>query len=265
MESESTKVAIIIPTMNGLEQLKVAVESLFNNTKYPNWRLIFVDAGSTDGTREYITELEKQYNNGVYFYEDDLLSPQLKINHIFEDKKEGTTKAYNKGIHSTQEDEDVFLTQNDVVFPEFRKQDGSKADTCWLTEFVKMSKEPLCGLITTRNLIGTSGPTYYDECPIVGTFCMYIPRHTVNMIGILDEGFTPGQGDDIDYTYRVVRIGLLVMLAPFNMSHHRETFHEYDQEDIKTRNARYFRDKWWLDIVKDNILTIVKGEKVAKN
>lgn len=268
-----TKVAIIIPTMNGLEQLKMTVDSLFANTKYPNWRLIFVDGGSIDGTREYIIELVKKYNSfepissisyKMFPYtENTFLDMNSKINFIFEKKKEGTTKAYNKGIRSTQEDEDIFLTQNDVIFPKLINKDGSEVeDDCWLTEFVKMSKEPLCGLVTTRNLLGYSGPNYYDDCPYVGTFCMYIPRHTINMIGILDESYSPGPGDDIDYTYRIMRMGLLIILAPFSMSHHRDTFHEYDQEDIKTRNARYFRDKWWLDIVKDVDILDIKTRKI---
>jgi len=65
-----------------------------------------------------------------------------------------------------------------------------------------------------------------------------------------DENFNPGNGDDIDYTYRIVRAGLKLYEAPFWVDHHRigehPISHSDDAEKLKQEHARYFRRKYKL-------------------
>jgi len=240
MNNVEPKVAIIIPNYNGLEFLKNTINSIFLTTKYP-YRIIFVDAGSTDGSREFIKELAQKHFN---------------ISYIFEKKKEGTTKAYNKGIKATEYNEDVFLTQNDVLFP---LKDGN----CWLGEMARISKEKKVGIVTTKNSINYAGPTYLEKLPYVGTWCLYLPRKTINMIGLLDENYSPGPGDDIDYSFRVVQMGLILATTTFDITHHRHTFHEYDQEKIKDEHAIYFRKKWRLDEKSSDFDTYIQRRRIT--
>jgi len=220
------KVAILIPTFNGVESLKKTVKSILKNTKYPHWRLIFIDGGSTDGTREYIEKLNKKYSN---------------ISYIFEEKKEGITKALIKGYETTKPDEDLFLTQNDIIFPQPN----------WLSQLVDRANEyNVGGIITTFNSIRKSGPDYKEGMPFVGTWCMYIPRETINKIGFLDDNFSPGPGDDIDYSFRVLGMGMGISFIRYKVNHHREVYHYNDKiEKIKQRNARYFRQKWNIPLI----------------
>ena len=61
---------------------------------------------------------------------------------------------------------------------------------------------------------------------------------------LLDPDFSPGPGDDISFSYRITQAGLNILQANFWVDHHRLTENFNDHiEDIKKRNAEYFREK----------------------
>jgi glycosyltransferase involved in cell wall biosynthesis len=230
MENERTvKVAIIIPNLNGIDALPETIESILRTTRYANYRIIIVDGGSDDGTQHYLRYLEARYNHITVVY----------------GKKEGATKAINEGLKLTQPDEDVILTQNDVVFPFLHSN-------CWLTRLVIIANSNLnIGAVCTLDALKWAGPSYFDGFPFAGTWCFYIPRRTIEKIGIFDEGFSPGPGDDIDYNFRIALEGQKLALADFAVDHHRTTEHGYDRgeeaEQVKATNAQYFRKKHGLE------------------
>ncbi|MEM3593054.1 MAG: glycosyltransferase [Candidatus Micrarchaeia archaeon] len=111
MEFEAS---IILCTINEIENLPRLVEKIENVAKF-NYQLVFVDDGSTDGTREYILEYTKKHNNAKYVFNEfktsllvadyigfknangkffitldaDLQHPPEKINEIYENLKKG--------------------------------------------------------------------------------------------------------------------------------------------------------------------------------
>lgn len=46
--------------------------------------------------------------------------------------------------------------------------------------------------------------------PMVPFICVYIPRSTIDRVGLLDERFTDYGGEDDDYCYRVRKAGLKI-------------------------------------------------------
>lgn len=210
------KVSIILPCYNSGEHLKYAIESIINNTKHP-YELILVESESTDGTDKVCDEFAKRDNIRV-----------------FHTKKEGITKAINFAIDQT--DNDVYLTQDDVILPNLYGRD-------WLETLVNFSKQENCGVVTTINAGGVSGREYLNGFRWVGTWSLYIPRKTINKIGKLDELFSPGPGDDVDYSYRIVKAGLEIIQANFWVDHHRMTENFNDQPILCMRGAKKFREK----------------------
>jgi GT2 family glycosyltransferase len=60
--SLNPKVCIIILNWNGKELLKDCLSSIFKLTDYPNYKVIVVDNGSTDGSVEFVKKNFPQVN-----------------------------------------------------------------------------------------------------------------------------------------------------------------------------------------------------------
>ena len=61
------EVSIILCTVNEIENLPVIVRKIEENAKF-NYQLVFVDDGSTDGTRKYIQDYAQGHQNVKYFF-----------------------------------------------------------------------------------------------------------------------------------------------------------------------------------------------------
>ena len=213
------KVSIILPCRNSGEHLRAALNSIIDNTEYPNWELIIVDSSDDDVTQNIIKEF---------------LAKDERIKALFT-PREGTTKALNKGIREAG-DNDVYLTQDDVVLPNLYGRD-------WLTIIRGVSKLKDCGAVTTIAGGNKSDDMYIDGFHWAGTWSLYIPRRTIEVIGLFDEDFSPGPGDDIDYSYRIHKAGLKLLVAPFWVDHHRFTENFNESEHLKWKNAGVFKRK----------------------
>lgn len=218
MVLETKPVAIVMCTHNGGENIKHAIRNIVQNTIYP-YKLIIVESESTDGTDKIVDAWAEVREN-------------IEVYHT---KKKGLIKAMNFGIEKAG-DLDVYFTQDDVIIPRLYKRD-------WLHTLVEISKMDKCGLVTTIRGGGISGPDYIDGFRWVGTWSLFIPRKTINLIGKFDENFNPGCGDDIDYSYRVCKSGLIIYEANFWVDHHRTGEHFNESEEIKKEHCYYFKKK----------------------
>lgn len=220
------KVAIVMITLNGVGHIRPAIHAIVKNTRYP-YKLIIVDGGSTDGTKELCNEYAVLY-------------PNVEVHHI---KNEGPLKAINYGLKIAAP-LDVYLTHDDVIHPKLYRKD-------WLTEFVANAYRENAGGATAVNGFGISGPDYKDGFRWIGTWSWYIKRRTINQIGYFDEGFGNGMGDDIDYSYRIDQAGLKIYIANVYVEHHKMTNRSgqdvsEEAEVVKKKNAEYFRKKYKL-------------------
>ncbi len=95
------KVSIIIPTYNREEYLPTAIDSILNQT-YNNYEIIVIDDGSTDSTKEIITDYCSKYPG--------------KIISLFQ-QNSGPTIARNKGIKTATGHLIAFLDSDDLYEP----------------------------------------------------------------------------------------------------------------------------------------------------
>lgn len=219
------KVAIVMITRNSQEYLKAALDAIIFRTRHP-FKLIIIESESTDRT----ADICKEYAS---------FCPNVEVHHT---KKEGALKAINYGL-KVSEPYDVYLTHDDVIHPKLYRKD-------WLTEFVAFTRFKDCGSVTSLNGLGKSGPDYVDGFEWIGTWSWYIPRKVINKIGYFDENFGIGNGDDIDYSYRIHKAGLRCYVAPVYVEHHRMTGQRKldaegakELEELKQKNSKYFRKK----------------------
>ena len=94
------KVSIIILTYNQLAFTKDCIESIRKYTKPGSYELIIVDNASTDGTREWL--IEQQKNN-------------TDIQVVLNEENLGFPKGCNIGISQSQKKSDILLLNNDTI------------------------------------------------------------------------------------------------------------------------------------------------------
>lgn len=242
------KVSIIVLTYNNLKINKICIQSILQNTAYPNYELIIVDNLSTDGTREYLNEIE---------HSDE----KLKV--IFNDENKGFAGGNNMGIREAEGSYIVLLNNDTIV------------TRGWLTSMTKHLENNaslgMCGPVT--NSIGNEAKikVYYHNIRemksfayhyttehfneefsnpnVLALFCTMIKREVIEKCGLLDEEYGVGMFEDDDYAEAVKQEGFTLAITEDTFIHHFEGASFKKLEDKKFReiyeqNKERFEKKW---------------------
>ncbi len=259
--------SVIIPCWNQLEFTRKCIAALFRQTG-PNWELIVVNNGSSDGTGDYLGG-------------DQDVSP-VPVTVIANGTNRGFAAAVNQGLQCAR-GEYLVVLNNDVVVTEG-----------WLEQMVALAgaetgakSEMPNSKSEVRNLksemgIGLVGPmsnyaappqlvedvpyrdleemkvfarrwrdehrgTWFTVQKLSG-FCLLMKRAVYDAIGGLDERFGLGFFDDDDLAERARRAGFELAVARDLFVHHygSRTFvgNGVDAERVLDENARRFAAKW---------------------
>lgn len=171
------KYSIVIPTYNHCDDLlKPCLDSILEFTDIGDLEIIVVANGCVDNTREYLS------------------SSTLPMKVVWFDQGIGYTRATNEGI-KVSTGEYVILLNNDTQFLGQVKND-------WINRLVAPFEDPKMGVTGVLELFDESA-----ESTFLVFFCVMIKRTLFDEIGILDEIFSPGYGEDIDFCIRAIRAG----------------------------------------------------------
>ena len=224
---------IIIPTFNHLDDcLKPCIESIAKCTDFGDESgnaVLVVANGCVDGTVEFLYDIERAF-------------PWLS--HVNVEEQLGYTKAVNVGLRYARVegrfDKYVLLNNDTVLLPQERNT--------WL----RMMYEGFAD-----GKVAVTGPVMKTEeqvgLPFVIFCCAMISGQALDEIGLLDEEFSPGFGEDVDFCTRAIKAGYEIRQVPavdgakltegvyvgcFPIYHAgTKTFREYDgYEEIVSRN-----------------------------
>ena len=177
------KKSIIIPTYNHLDDfLKPCCQSIIDYTDLTEVEVIIVANGCVDGTREYVESLP------------------LNFKLIWVDEGIGFTKATNLGVKNS-DGEILILMNNDVVLLPQEKNTWIK----YLCEPLKDNVGLTCNLKLWDHSVERNFGVF---------FLCATPRWLWDRIGGLDEGWTPGGGEDIEYNLQVEQLGYKILQVP---------------------------------------------------
>ena len=182
------KISIIIPSYNHLEDcLKPCIDSILKYTSCAamlDMEIIISANGCTDGTKEYLESLTDS-----------------QFRYVWSDESLGYTKALNEGIKISTGEFLIYLNNDTEFLPQ-------ELDT-WINQLLKPFDDPK---------VGASGPLIlYDRYADVQTlifFCAMVRRSLIDIIGLPDEIYSPGGGEDIDFCAKAQLAGYKIVQVP---------------------------------------------------
>ncbi len=243
--------SVIVLCYNNLAFTVACLESLLAFSDYPDMEIICVDNASTDGTREYLTDLAERHQS---------------VRYIRNDTNAGFSAGNNAGIHAARGDF-VILLNNDTY-----------VTRGWARDLIRpMQLDPTIGMTgPLTNMSGNEqkvGIAYSNMeemarasagftmrrrrqlYPIgrLAFFCVAIRRAVLDAVGDLDESYTTGYFEDDDYCERVRQAGYQLHVCDdvFVHHHHSASFSQLGETRttaLMKRNRRIFEKRWgkWI-------------------
>ena len=227
------KVSIIIRARNNWHLTKACMDSIERNTDPELYRLIVVNDGSVDETRE---ELKKMLNIEYH-------SQHIFIHH---EKPKGAVSATNSGI-------DVVLR---IPTPYILVLDNDteilEGNTSWLSDMIKYFEEDeTVGIVgaCTDMVIGMQkvDKLHINDAPkFLISFAWMMSLKCVKKCGPLDIRYDPGNFEDIDYSITATQKGFTLKVAKDVFINHylHRTFKDMDLDNLLIINERKGLEKW---------------------
>lgn len=254
------KYSVVIPTYNHCEKyLKPCVDSIIKYSDMNDIELIISANGCTDNTIDYLRYLRTAI-------------PFLKVK--WDDRPLGYAKATNLGIVAATTQK-IVLLNNDVILLDQKKN-----------QWLEMMESPFI----SNEKVGISGPVIQMSQEANNAFCVFfctmIDRKVFDKIGLLNEEYGVGTGEDVEFCIEAVRAGFeMAESAPkqvFNQYMYHGGFPIYhvgegtvhDQNLVKdfnnvfARNCRKLARKYnrqyykWMLMNNFERYVAIKGEEV---
>lgn len=248
--------SIVIPVCNGVGFTRQCAESIMDSTRVP-FELIFVDNGSTDGTREYLAALAAgRAGEGAC----------NRVLVLRNEQNLGFGPACNQGMAEAMGDYVVLLNNDTVV------TDG------WLERMAEAAeRDGRVGLVGPRSNY-VVGPQMIEGVPYApgdmegmrqfaarlareergrGFFapraiglCLLIKRQVLDRVGGFDPRFGIGNCEDDDLSLRALLAGYAIWVAGDVFVHHHgsRTFRALgvDYRSLGRRNLSRLLAKWGI-------------------
>ena len=243
-------ISVIIPTFNRRRQVQAALRSVLAQT-YPEFEVIIVDDGSTDGTGSALETLVSQEGWGG-----------LRVRYFFR-PNQGQSAARNLGIEKARGELVAFLDSDDTWFPEKLE---------WQLRALEQFKDKCCACITDARLIDDlgmdtsafreSGRPYQDALGVdfgaVKSLVRYrdpfwistllVRTDVVRQLGCFDDQL--GYAEDHDFFFR------LSLVTPFcyvnrplslldrSKSPEGSQCRPWDEVEVRLRGSQLMFEKW---------------------
>lgn len=250
----TTIVDVIIPAYDLSDVTIRCLTSLRDNQAGTEFRIVYVDNGSKPEHRSKV----------INFLQQNRLFHTLILNKT----NEGFVKAVNAGMRLTNRD--VVLLNNDTEVP--KNWLKNLVETAYQNERIGVlgpysTNEAQCTCVEYfRKQLFPQGCQFswesrseymdkhhqhkyrFRDDSMIPFFCVYIKRSTLDKVGLLDEEYDIGLGDDDDYCERIKRHGLFPALADSVLvkHDHRTTFNYAipNYKEIQDKNMKKFKDRW---------------------
>lgn len=175
------KYSVIIPTYNHCDDfLKPCVESIIKYSNIEDIELIISANGCKDNTKHYLEELKTIVPNLIVVWNDSAI---------------GYPKAINEGIKKSTTDK-LILLNNDTVLLDQKKNEWIDL---LLNPFIN-NKD--CGITC---VVKEYSKTMRKHFAVF--FCVMIDKNVFDKVGLLNEEYGTGSGEDMEFCIKAQEVG----------------------------------------------------------
>ena len=194
------KYSIVVPTYNHCDDLlKPCLESVFQWSHMADIELIISANGCFDNTQNYLGKLQEHFN---------ALGMQRHFKVIWNNNPLGFSRAVNEGIRAATCDK-IILLSNDVLLQ-------SQPKNNWLDRLAApFDERPNCGITCSVKM-----HSEHAGRPFAIFYCVMIHRRVFDKIGLLNESYGVGSGEDIEFSIETELAGFEVLEVSKNHMDH---------------------------------------------
>ncbi len=261
-DSRDCPIDIVVCVHNALEDVRRCLESIEKYTN-PPYRLILVDDGSSNSTKEYL----ERFANG-----------KERCTLLRNEQAGGYTRAANKGLKSSMAEFVVLINSDTIVGPEWLDRlyfaitsnaqygvAGPFSNTASWQSIPKLedngdwATNPLpdgMGVEKMSRLIAKYSGMVRPEAKLLNGFCMMIRRAVISDIGHFDEDrFGEGYGEEDDFNLRARKAGWKLVIADDVYIYHAQS-KSYSHElrhRLSQGAGEKLREKHGVGIISDSV------------
>ncbi|HEV8266786.1 MAG TPA: glycosyltransferase family 2 protein, partial [Thermoanaerobaculia bacterium] len=225
---------LVVPVYNALRSTRNCLETARRFA--PPWaRIVVVNDGSDERTTEWLREQE-----GI-----TLLENPVNL---------GFVKTANRGLTFSDApyvcllNSDTLLTEGALERMVSRMDGDSSIGLCCpisngaVNLSVKLPKG--ADVFSFARRVARTSPALYPDAVTVVGFCLLVKRELIRSLGVFDEVFDRGYGEETDYHYRARTAGWRCVVADDTFVYHRHGGSFTDGNERTARNLEIVMSRW---------------------
>ena len=253
-------VSIVVLNRNGLKHLKKLFRGLERHTDYPNFEVVLVDNGSTDGSVEFVRSLDVYFDvklvenqDNVSFSDGNNQGAQLAGGELLlfmNNDIEPFEPGWLKEMISLSDSSGAGAVGARLLYPGVTEHDTSSG---YAVQHRGIRFRKVLGADYPRNL-GTGEDALDDhlgedaECPAATAACLLMGRDTFDAVGGFTTGYRYGS-EDVDLGLKVLSAGREVISSGRAVLFHDESRSQNAEgprfmQTNRTGNRKLFLERW---------------------
>lgn len=222
---EAKRIIVCVVTYNQSALLEKCIESIINNTTYPNYKIVVVDNASTDNTKEIMMEITDKYSELVEYRRNDVNEFFIKPNNnIIEEFSDADVVLVNHDIEilskcwltrlysSAYSAADIGCAGGRAVYPNgVLAEAGAEIYSDGTGRNIGRYEDPNADVYNIQRYVG-----YVSGC------LMYMRRDAIDQVGALDKDLEPMYYEDSEWQYRLHINGMKSIYEPRCVAIHAE-------------------------------------------
>jgi len=200
-------VVVVIPVYGAVELLSQCLRSVFEHTD-AGVPIVLTDDGTPGGS--VATLLES-------------LNPRARVFHMRRERNAGFVVNVNDALAATRPADVVVLNSDCAVGPGWLEglSDAAASDTRVATASALADRGSILSVCSTDEGVRDGSRRLRPRIPTAIGHCFYIRRTALELVGDFDTTFSPGYGEEVDFSQRCVQSGLIHVAADDVYVRHR--------------------------------------------